>query len=224
MPTATIGKNYSLPGVESLQVAISRVGESVVAFGGSDAPITLEVAKQMTDYAEGDPNVVTGNLAADHGQTDGNFDFFWKESGVEKCRYSVPVTFATNALTTTNDGAGDAFPTTPDAQPILCKQKTVSPALIDADALSVFWAAVLFGNPSATGRGHVAGEETAGTAVGGFNVTGIQQGTAVAEYDITGGAANPLTGNVIGKLQVTHNDLVYTPTFVFRGVLTDVTP
>jgi hypothetical protein len=25
--------------------------------------------------------------------------------------------------------------------------------------------------------------------------------------------ANPLTGNVIGKLQVSHNDLVYTPTF-----------
>lgn len=224
MPTATIGKNYSLPGVESLQVAISRVGESAVSFGGTDAPITCNTAHQMSAYAEGAANVVTGNLTAGHGQTDGTYDFYWQESGVNKCRYGVPVTIVTNALTTTDVGNGDDFPTTPDAQPILCKQKTVSPALIDGDALSVFWAALLFANPSATGRGHVAGQETDGTAVGAFNVTGIQNGTAVAEYDITGGVANPLTGAVIGKLQVTHNDTVYTPTFVFRGVLTDVTP
>ena len=224
MPTATIGKNYSMVGVETLHVDISRVGEAVVNFGGSDALIALNTAHQMSSYAEGDANVVTGNLTAGHGQTDGTYDFYWQESGVNKCRYGVPVTIVTNAITTTNVGVGDDFPTTPDAQPILCKQKTVSPALIDADALSVFWAALLFGNPAATGRGHVAGQETAGTDVGAFNVTGIQQGTAVAEYDITGGVANPLTGNVIGKLQVTHNDLVYTPTFVFRGLLTDVTP
>lgn len=222
MPTGTINKTYSCPGYTSLTANVERSADNASIWGGPDSVITLNAAKQMSAYAEGDPNVVTGNLTAGHGQTDGNFDFYWQESGVNKCRYGVPVTFATNALTTTNGGAGDAFPTTPDAQPILCKQKEVT-TLLDGDGVSIFWAALLFGNQAATGRGHVAFQETAGTAVGAINITGILRGTAVADYDITGGVANPLTGNVIGKCQVTHNDLVYTPTFQMVAIV-DTTP
>lgn len=223
MPTASITKNYSIPGTESLQIAINRIGESAIPIGGSDAPITLNPAKQMAGYAEGDPNVVTGTLTAGHGLTSGTFDFYWQESGVNKCRYGVPVTITVNALETTNGGAGDAFPETPDAQPIICKQKEVT-AAIDGDAVSVFWAALLFGNVAATGRGHVAFQESDDTAVGAINISGVQNGTAVAEYDITGGASNPITGDPIAKFFATHNDTAYTPTFIFRAILDDITP
>lgn len=223
MPTATINKSYSLPGYTTLQTSITRAGESALPVGGPDAPITCNTAHQMSSYAEGAANVVTGNLTAGHGQTDGTYDFFWQESGVNKCRYGVPVTIVTNAITTTDVGVGDDFPTTPDAQPILCKQKTVTVA-IDGDAVSVFWAALLFGNVAATGRGHVAFQESAGTAVGAINLTGIVLGTAVADYDITGGSANPLTGNLIAKCQVTHNDITYTPTFQMAVLTGDCTP
>ena len=223
MPTVSIVKSYSLPGYSTLQATITRAGESCLPVGGSDAPITCNTAHQMSSYAEGDPNVVTGNLTALHGQTDGTYDFYWQESGVNKCRYGVPVTIVTNALTTTSAGAGDNFPTTPDAQPILCKQKTVTVA-IDGDAVSVFWAALLFGNVAAVGRGHVAFQETDGTAVGAINISGVGLGTAVAEYDITGGAANPITGELIAKCQVTHNDLTYAPTFQMAVLIGDCTP
>jgi hypothetical protein len=223
MPTATINKTYSLPGYSTLQANVTRAADNASVWGGPDAPITLNAAKAISDYAEGDPNIVTGNLTAGHGQTDGTFDFYWTESGVAKCRYGVPVTFATNALTTTSDGAGDNFPSTGGAtSPVLCKQKVVSTA-IDGDNVSIFWAALLFGNVSATGRGHVAFAESDDTAVGAINVSGITNGTAVADYDIAGGTANPLTGELIAKALVSHNDTTYTPTFQLC-VLADSTP
>jgi len=223
MPTVQINKSYSLPGTQTLQTVSTRSADAAQVVGGSDAPITLNAAKAISDYAEGDPNVVTGNLTAGHGQTDGTFDFYWTESGVAKCRYGVPVTFSTNALTTTSDGAGDNFPSTGGAtSPVLCKQKVVN-ATIDGDNVSVFWAALKFGNVAATGRGHVAFEESDATAVGAINVSGVTQGTAVADYDIAGGASNPLTGEVIGLVKVSHNDTTYTPTFELC-VLSDSTP
>lgn len=212
MPTATINKTYSLPGYSSRQANVSRAADNAAVWGGSDAPITLNTAHQMSDYAEGDPNVVTGNLTAGHGQTTGLYDFYWQESGVDKVRYGVTVTVSTNAITTDTDGAGDAFPATPDAQPILCKQKEIA-AAIDGDAVSLFWAGLVFGNVSATGRGHVDFQESDDTQVGAINISGILQGTAIVDYDITGGVANPLTGNLIAHIQATHNDTTYTPTF-----------
>lgn len=225
MPTATITKNYSLPGYVTTQIVLTRSADTAIAFGGSDAPITLNGAFAVTSYAEGSPNVVTGNFPGGHGQTDGTYDFYWLEGTTQKCRRSVPVTFVINAITTTSSGTGDAFPATgaPTAV-VACKQKTVA-AHIDGDAVSVLWAALKFGNVAATGRGHIEFQETGGTAVGaaGIAIDGIAGGVAVAELDITGGAANSLTGNLIGLAQVTHNDTVYAPTFEM-SVIQDSTP
>ena len=212
MPTATIEKTYSLPGYASRRATISRAADHASVWGGADAPITLNSAHQMSDYAEGDPNVVTGNLTASHGQTTGTFDFYWQESGVNKTRYGVPVTIATNAITTTNGGAGDAFPTTPDAQPIICKQTEVFTS-IDGDEVAMFWAILDFGNVLATGRGHVDFQETDDTQVGEIDIEGIILGVAAVDYDIEGGVTNPLTGNPILEAEISHNDTTYTPTF-----------
>lgn len=222
MPTATINKNYSIPGYTTLQVVVTRSDDAALVYGGSDAPITLNTAHQMSSYAEGSANEITGNLTAGHGQTTGTYDFYWTESGVKKCRYGVPVTVSVNAISTTSAGAGDAFPTTPDAQPVLCKQKTVN-TTVDGDACSVFWAALLFGNVAATGRGHIDFQESGGTSVGVMSIDGINQGTAVVDCDIDGGATNLITGNLVGKAQLSHNDTTYTPTaqMVF---LVDTTP
>jgi glycerol-3-phosphate dehydrogenase len=48
-------------------------------------------------------------------------------------------------------------------------------------------------------------------------------GSALWMYDITGGATNPLTGELIAKCFATHNDTAYTPTFQMC-VLADSTP
>lgn len=217
MPTVTIRKTFSIPGASDREVAIERTDDHAGIWGGADAPITLNTAVQMSDYAEGVSNVVTGNLTAGHGQTSGTYDFYWQESEVNKVRYGVPVTVTVNAIETTDAGAGDDFPTTPDAQPVLCKQKEVA-AAIDGDAVSFFWAALIFGNTAAVGRGHVDFQEDDETQVGAINITGVVQGIAIADYDIDGGVANPLSGNAIALAQVSHNDTTYTPTFELRAV------
>ena len=221
MPTATINKTYSLPGYTSRSARVTRTADHAKVWGGDDAPITLNSAHQMSDYAEGAANVVTGNLTGGHGQTTGTYDFYWQESAVNKTRYGVPVTIATNAITTTNVGAGDDFPTTPDAQPVLCKQKEVFTS-IDGDEVAIFWAALIFGNVLATGRGHVDFQETDNTQVGEIDIEGVILGTAIVDFDIEGGVTNPLTGNPIREAEVSHNDTTYTPTFEL-SVLADST-
>ncbi len=221
MPTGTINKTYSVPGYTSRQASVARSTDNVQIWGGSDAPITLNSAHQMTDYAEGTPNEVTGNLVGGHGQTTGTYDFYWQEASVNKTRYGVPVTITTNAIVTTSTGAGDDFPTTPDAQPILCKQLEIA-AAIDGDEVALFWVVLVFANVLAVGRGHVDYQEAADTQVGEVNMSGILSGTIVVDFDIEGGVSNPLTGNPIFHIQVTHNDTTYTPTFE-QVVLADST-
>jgi hypothetical protein len=222
MPTATVEKTYSLPGYASRKATITRSADQATVWGGADAPITLNSAHQMSDYAEGAANEVTGNLTAGHGQTTGTYDFYWQESGVNKTRYGVPVTITVNAISTTSAGAGNDFPTTPDAQPVICKQKEVLTS-IDGDNVSIFWAALIFGNVSATGRGHIDFQESDDTQVGAIDIEGVVLGTAIVDYDITGGATNPITGNLIIEAEVSHNDTTYTPTFELC-VLQDSTP
>lgn len=222
MATATIRQTFSVPGLNSRQSNVDRSADNLQIWGGTDAPITLNGAFVMDTYAEGAANVVTGN-AVGHGNGNGEFtcDFYWQESSVNKVRYGVPTTFTGDALVTTNVGAGDDFPTSPDEQPILCKQKEVA-AAIDGDEVALFWAIFIFANVSAIGRSHVDYQEAADTQVGEIDVTGILQGTAVAYYDIEGGVSNPLTGNPIAHMQLSHNDVTYTPTFE-QMVLADST-
>ena len=221
MPTATIDKTYSMPGYTSRSARITRTADHALVWGGADAPITLNAANQMTDYAEGAANVVTGNFSSGHGQTTGTYDFYWQESSVNKTRYGVPVTVSTDAIVTTNVGAGNDFPTTPDAEPVLCKQTEVFTS-IDGDEVDLFWVALIFGNVGATGRGHVDFQEADDTQVGEVDITGILLGNAILDFDIKGGVANPLTGNVIREAEISHNDTTYTPTFELT-VLADST-
>lgn len=213
MATLTKGVSYSAPGLPTHQADVTRSANQISIWGGADVPITLNSAHQMSDYAEGSANEITGNLTAGHGQTSGTYDFYWQESGVNKCRYGVSVTVSVNAISTTSGGSGDNFPTTPDAQPVLCKQKSVATE-IDGDAVAILVAVLDFNNTAATGRGHIAFQETGGTAVGALSIGGVQNGVAAQDIDVTGGASisGILTGNLIGLSKVSHNDTAYTPT------------
>lgn len=211
MPSATINKTYSLPGYSSRQASVVRSADHANVWGGSDAPITLNDAKAVTDWVKTDGDTAGCNLASGHGQTDGVFDVYWSSGGVDYVHYGATGTIVTNALSL-DGGSGDDFPASATTGIVVCKQKEVA-TYIDGDAVSMFWAALIFGNVSATGRGHVDFQESAGTHVGEIDISGILNGTAIVDYDITGGVSNPLTGNLIAKSQISHNDTSYTPTF-----------
>jgi len=221
MPTASITKTCSMAGAMTIQAQIQRTGESVHVWGDSAAPITLNPAFAVTGFTLGDPNVAEMDLPANHGQTDGKFDIYWTEAGVQKRRYAMDGTIVTNALTL-DGGAGDNLPVTP-VTPVVNKPKTVT-ASIDGDAVGMFWAVLQFGNNAATGRGNVLFEEADATPVGAVQIRGVQAGVALADYDIVGGVTNPLTGEPIALAQVSHNDTAYTPTFVLAVLIADSTP
>ena len=211
MPTATITKNYAIPGYVTTQIVLTRTADNAIIYGGSDAPITCYPAFAITSFTEGSPNEATGNIANLNGQTSGVYDVYWLEGGVKKIRRSVDVVVTVNAVAITV-GVGDDYPTTP-ISPILCKQKAIA-AHIDGDAVSVLWASLKFGNVAATGRGHIEFQKANATPVGtGIAIDGVAGGIAVAELDITGGQSNVITGDVIDIANVTHNDILYAPTF-----------
>ena len=210
MPTATIDKTYSLPGYTSRQAKVSRSADHASVWGGPDAPITLNAAFPVIDFAEGSPNEATCNLAPGHGQSTGTYDVYWTESGVNKLRYGVSNTISTNACTLTG-GAGDDYPATiADGLAVICEQKEILTS-IDGDNVSVFWAVLDFGNVLATGRGHIDFQETNDTQVGEIDIEGVLQGVAAVDYDIEGGVSNPLTGALIIESEASHNDTTYTP-------------
>lgn len=225
MPTVTIRKTYDIPGCPSRTQTVERSDDHVSIWGDANAPIALNPAKAVTDFAEGDPNVATCNLTAGHGLTDGTYDVYWSESGVAKLRYGVTATIVTNAVSLADSltAGGDDYPSTiADGLCVICKQKQIA-AAIDGDAASFFSAGLIFGNTAATGRGHVDFQESDGSQVGEIDITGVAQGVAIAEYDIDGGVANPLAGELIALAQASHNDTAYTPTFELR-TLADSTP
>jgi len=119
-------------------------------------------------------------------------------------------------------GAGDDYPASiADGLAVICKQTEVFTS-IDGDEVALFWAALIFGDVLATGRGHVDFQETNDTQVGEIAIEGVLQGTAIVDYDIEGGVTNPLTGNPIMEAEISHNDTAYTPTFEL-AVLADST-
>lgn len=212
MPTATINKTYSLPGYTSRAARVTRTADHAAVWGGPDAPITLNDAKDVIDFAEGAANEATCNLSGGHGLSSGTYDVYWTEDGVNKIRYGVDIAISTNACTLTS-GAGDDYPTTiADGLAVICEQTEVFTS-IDGDEVSLFWVALIFGDVSATGRGHVDFQETNDTQVGEVDIEGIILGTAIVDFDIEGGVSNPLAGNPIMEAEISHNDTAYTPTF-----------
>lgn len=214
MPTATINKTFSLPGYTSRSARVARSADHAAVWGGDDAPITLNAAFPVTDFTEGAANEAACNLTAGHGIGDGahTTDIYWTESGVNKIRYGVTNTITTNACALTG-GAGDDYPATiADGLCVICEQTEVFTS-IDGDEVALFWAALIFGNTLATGRGHVDFQETNDTQVGEVAIEGVILGTAIVDYDIEGGVANPLTGALITEAEISHNDTAYTPTF-----------
>lgn len=221
MPTGTINKTYSVPGTTSRTAKVQRSADSLQLWGDTAAPIPLNPAKDVINFAEGSPNEATCDLSGGHGLSSGVYDVYWTESAVNKIRYGVDIAISTNACTLTG-GAGDDYPATiADGLAVICEQKEVA-AAIDGDEVVLFWVVLIFANVSATGRGHVDYQEDNDTQVGEVDLEGILQGTVVNDYDIEGGASNPLTGNPIFHMQLSHNDVTYTPTFE-QTVLADST-
>lgn len=191
---AQYGMSMSLGGV-SIQKSINRTGDHANAY-----EVTLPVAYAVTGWTDVDSNTASCTLPGGHGQTNGNFDVYWTISGVNYVRYGVPGTISTNTLSL-DGGTGDNFPATSTTGVVVCKQVGIATA-VDGDAISIMALSLEYVDPNATSVGHIDMQD-----VGAATIEEIDLAANVPlVWDITGGATNIFTGNVITVSKASHNN------------------
>lgn len=187
---AQYGLSVSLGGV-SIQRAINRTGDHANAY-----EITLPVAYAISSWVKTDANTAAGNLPSGHGQTDGKFDVYWTGG----MRYGVDGTISTNALSL-DGGSGDDFPATANSTVVACKQVSVNTA-IDGDAISILALSLEYVDPNSTAVGHIDMQDGGAATIEEIDLAA----NAPLVWDITGGATNVFTGNVITVSKASHNN------------------
>lgn len=118
MPSGTYGTTVSAAGVN---IAKSSV---ITADSASGLEVTVPVAWPVSDWVMTDANTAAGNLAANHGQTNGTYDVYWTGGK----RLGVGVVVSVNALAF-EGGAGTDFPANATATVTTCKQVSINAAL-----------------------------------------------------------------------------------------------
>lgn len=186
----------SLGGV-SIQKTINRTGDHANAY-----EVTLPVAFSVSAWVKTSASVAAGNLAGGHGQTTGTYDVYWTGGA----RYGVSITVTTNALALTG-GSGTDYPATADTTVVVCKQLSVATA-IDGDAISIMGISLEYPDPNATSIGRIDMLDSGAASIEAVPLAA----NAPLVYDITGGASNIFTGNVITASKASHNNTTYAAT------------
>jgi hypothetical protein len=210
MPQATYGLTLAVGGV-SIQKSAVRSGDHSNTY-----EVLLPVAKAGSNFVKTDDNTATVDLPGGHGYTNGNFDIYWQEAGVDKVRYGVPGTITVNALAL-DGGAGDNFPNTGTAVQI-CKQVSINTA-IDGDTIQIIGLSLEYPDANSPKVGHVDLQDSGPATVEEIDL----KANVPIVYDINGGAANVFTGNPIVSTKASHNDIVNAATLKIVS-LEDSTP
>lgn len=193
---AQYGVSMSLGGM-SIQKAINRTGDHANAY-----EVTLPVAWPVSAWVKTDLDTAAGNLTAGHGQTSGVYDVYWSGGA----RYGVNVTVTVNALAL-DGGTGTDFPATSDTTVVVCKQVSIATA-IDGDAISILAVSLEYVDPNSTAIGRINMLD-----VGAASIEAIPlAANAPLVWDITGGATNVFSGNVITASKASHNSTAFAGT------------
>lgn len=207
---ASYGVSLNIGGI-SLAKTINRTGD-----GQTTVEITLSAGKTVTAWVDTDSNTAACNLPAGHGYSNGNFDVYWSSGGVNYCRRNVPGTISTNALSL-DGGSGDNFPATATTGIVVCKQ-TAFNALIDGDNCKIVGVLAEVAAVVSTQQ-HVRFLDGSSAEVAYHVLTANEPRVT----DITGGATNSYTGNVITNGVASNGDPNYDATLKIVAVY-DATP
>ncbi|MBC7856901.1 MAG: hypothetical protein IAF94_26015 [Pirellulaceae bacterium] len=187
---AQYGMSMSLGGV-SIQKSINRTGDHANAY-----EVTLPVAYAVTSWVKTDANTAACNLPSSHGQTNGKYDVFWTGG----MRYGVDGTIATNALSL-DGGTGTDFPASADTTVVVCKQVSIATA-VDGDAISILALSLEYVDPNSAAVGHIDMQDSGAATIEEIDLAA----NAPQVWDITGGATNIFSGNVITVSKASHNN------------------
>jgi hypothetical protein len=207
MPQAQFGTSLTAGGV-SISKTVNRSGSGVIALQEDD----VAAGKTVTAWVKTDANTAACNLPGGHGYTDGNFDVFWVVASVNYARYGVPGTISTNALSL-DGGAGDDFPASATVGVVVCKQTSCG-LLVDGDNTKAIAVCAESTSESSTSQASIMFVDAAGDTIAQMDlVANVPQ-----IWDITGGSANPFTGDVITSVKLGNGSASEALTFKVCGV------
>ena len=188
---AQYGMSMSLGGV-AIQKSINRTGDHANAY-----EVTLPVAHSVSSgWVKTSDTVAAGNLTTGHGQTTGTYDVYWTGG----MRYGVAITVTTNALALTG-GTGDPYPASGNTTVVVCKQVSIATA-VDGDAISILALSLEYVDPNSTAVGHIDMQDGGAATIEEIDLAA----NAPQVWDITGGATNIFSGNVITVSKASHNN------------------
>lgn len=204
MVTITHSQSISGGGVSIQTQPVLRTNSGPI---GLEDTILAAVIGALTTRT--DANTGTLTMDAGHGLTDGVIiDVFW-DGGVQ---YGVTVgTVSTNSVPI-DLGSGDDLPTAATA--ITCViQKSINIA-IDGDNANLIAAVIETTDKTLRTAGHVQFRDTSNAEIAEIDfVTNVPQ-----VWDITGGSANPFTGNPITNLKASQGNSSTTETFTLKVI------
>lgn len=149
---------------------------------------TLAAGKDVTSWVKTDSDTAACNLPGGHGYTNGNFDVYWTEAGVQKVRYKVPGTITVNALAL-DGGSGDSFPASATTGIVVTKQSQLN-INVDGDNLAAIALQLYLASQEATTPGHITFYDADDNPI----LSLLLKANIKREWDITGGATNDFTG------------------------------
>jgi hypothetical protein len=192
MPSGSVHRSFSMNGH-----GFSNSLNANQSFGlGIAIEMTLPAGKVVTSWVKTDANTAACNLPAGHGYTNGNFDVYWVDTGVQKIRYGVPGTIATNALSL-DGGSGDDFPASATVGVVVTRQVAYPSAFsIDGDNVKII--GIHFRSADTAAVGSVDLLDSGNASIEQFDLTEVDNSVNGLQHEYVGAAAVALlTGNVI---------------------------
>lgn len=211
MSIATVTKGFSADGAgASRRTSVEYNHPNPYKF-------VLPAGKTVTAWVKTDSDTAACNLPAGHGYSNGTFDVYWAESGVNKRRYGVPGTISTNALSL-DGGTGDAFPASATTGVIVTKQVAWTDMLIDASRVQILAVTCAIG---ASGRASINFQQSDGTSIVQMDVTQDADAKPIVDnlYDIANGDTNPFGSTDVEKMVASNGTTTAGTLDVFCGEL-----
>lgn len=204
MATVMHAQSISGGGVTIQPLPVARTNSGSIALED-----TLNSAKTGTLTTRTDDNTGTLTMTAGHGITDGQIvDIYWS-GGVQR---TVTVgTVSTNSVPF-DLGIGDNLPIATTAVTV-CVQKAINLA-IDGDNTNILAVILETVDKSLRTAGNVQFLDAAADVIAEIDlVANVSQ-----VWDITGGSANPFTGDPITNLKATQGNSTSTETYTLKIV------
>lgn len=211
MPT----RNYSASVGGGVNISQSQ---SRTADGGSDREVTILKGYAGTLTTRTDANTGTITLDAGHGiSTSDNVDIYAVVGGVLTVQYNVTVGTVSGDSMPFDLGIGDDLPVVSSAVVVSIRQQVNVD--VDGDNLVLLALKQKFASSSVTSMGHVDFHDSADDEIAEIDL----QPNGVQVFDVTGGSANPFTGDPITYAMISNGSSVYDATFQMTW-LQDTTP